>query len=113
MSTDEMIKQEFETYDDTQPAKKTLVRSPWGTPIPFLQPAQPRQKRVSGIADRLREKKAKVEKWLTVLKFASELHVFNMQPKNLVRSVKLQNGISTREARLAVRQTKPKKHRAR
>lgn len=87
--------------------------SQWVENLPFIQPAQPKTKRVSGIADRLRTKKARAESWLKVLKFASSLHSFSMQPRAAALSVKLQFGISTRQARLAVRLTKPKKHRAR
>jgi hypothetical protein len=63
----------------------------------------------------LREKwiRAKTQTAIKALMFAKDLLSFKMSAKAMQRSIKLQFGISTREARLAAKTARPKKHRRR
>lgn len=100
MSTDEMVQQEKKIPE-------------FGANIPFVQPAPPRLMRPSGIFARLKAKLARGETFLKAINFAKELLPLQMRSKVTQKSVKLQYGISTRQARAAIRAAKPKKHRSR
>lgn len=74
---------------------------------------EPRVKRPSGVFGRLRAKRSKLKNFSRAIDFAAELLGYQMTGKPLQRSIKLQQGISTRAARAAIRAAKPKKHRRR
>lgn len=76
-------------------------------------PAQPRVKRASGIHQRLREKLAKTKVYAKALKFAQDVLSYGTKPKAVVKSLIEQYGLNTRQARQAVRDTKPRKRRSR
>ena len=76
------------------------------------QPA-PRAKRKSGIFFRLREKKAKAENWLKASEFEQQVLTYRITKKAAVLSVMKQHGVKTREARLIIKDSLPKKHRSR
>ena len=105
MSTDEMIIEEMEEQNKNRIGTPLLV--------PAVPPAPPRKKRLSGIAQRLRENKAKAEKKLKALQFAQQILGYGTRTKAAIRSVVEQHGVSTREARAIVRDGKPRKHRRR
>lgn len=78
------------------------------TPPPLLQ------RRSSGIVERLRLRKLKATIFVKALEFAYSIRLVPMKNSKARQvSVKVQFGISTRDARLAIRDAKPKKHRRR
>ena len=108
MSTDQIL-----TNDTDSP--KSIPE--FGTRIPFVQgpvvTPSPKVKRVSGIALRLRWKKFKAENFLKALEFGKELISYGTKKKAAVLSVMKQHHVNTREARLIIKDAKPKKHRSR
>jgi len=79
--------------------------------VPEIIP--PRVKRESGIHQRLLEKLGKTKNFLQALNFARELISYGTKKKAVVKSVMMQHRLSTRQARQAIKDAKPKKHRAR
>jgi hypothetical protein len=61
----------------------------------------------------IRLEEAKYKKSINVVTFARELNLAGVSAKAKDRSIVLQQGVTTREARLAIKLTKRKKHRSR
>jgi hypothetical protein len=61
----------------------------------------------------IRLQEAKYKKSINVVTFAQELNLAGVSAKAKDRSVVSQYGVTTREARLAIKLTKRKKHRSR